>query len=123
MIYEYRCKVCQTVLHRTSNTTIPKCPICDSDRAVKRVWGFSMATVMQEHWSTAVGKPISDPKQFRRELAAASEDAERRTGTPHDFQPIDGPITFDSDDGLKEQHDRAVAEGRQEPFGKFVHDL
>lgn len=122
-LYEYHCKVCGTRLHRTSNTTIPRCPICDTSVGVKRVWGFNMAAVMQEHWSPAIGAPVSDPKKFRAELRKASEEAERRTGTPHDFQPLDGPITFDSDDGLKEQHDRAVSEGRWDSKGKFVHDL
>lgn len=56
---------------------------------VKRVWGFSMPPVMQEHWNYALNEPISSMRQFRDKLKYASEEHETRTGVPTTYEPMD----------------------------------
>lgn len=56
---------------------------------LKRVWGFSMPPVMQEHWNFAVNGPISDMGQFRDKLKRISEEQEARTGIPTTYEPMD----------------------------------
>ena len=62
----------------------------------------------------------------REAAKVASAEATERTGILHDFQPVDlrdPSVAPDSDDGLQSQHDRAVAEGRKESKGTFVHTV
>lgn len=56
---------------------------------VTRVYQVQFKRVWQEGWNPAVNAPISDQRQFERELAKKSEIASESTGIPHNFQPCD----------------------------------
>jgi len=93
---------------------------------MKRVFSFHMAPVMQEHMNVTIGKPISDMKQFQRELRQAGDQLEERTGIPHDFQPCDltdkDALGVD-DTGLKATHDAMVKAGTKQPTGTTVFKM
>ena len=44
---------------------------------------------MHEHFNYTVGKVISDKKQFAAELDRKSAEMTERTGTPHNYVPVD----------------------------------
>jgi len=44
---------------------------------------------MHEHYNHTVGKPISDPKQFKEELKRSSERESERTGRTVNYVPVD----------------------------------
>lgn len=139
--YEYKCDNCG-VIGTVVDTIEPDkrvewdegkvFHVTESDRGpwqcgvMKRKFSFNMAPVMQEHFNATVGKPISDPRQFERELKRAGEAIEERTGIPHDYQPCDltdmDALGVD-DTGLKETHDAMVAAGTKPATGRTVFKM
>lgn len=89
-LYEFRCRNCGNTEHRTSRSQ-PTCVMCGPDGTLmKRVYGFNMASVWQEHYNESVGEVISDEKQFKNALRRKGEEATERTGIPHSFVPAEG---------------------------------
>jgi hypothetical protein len=56
---------------------------------LRRVYSFRPGKVTHEHFNHTVGKVISDPKQFKSELARKSAEMTERTGIPHNYVPVD----------------------------------
>jgi len=54
-----------------------------------RSFQCQLAPVMQEHWSTALGKPVSDRRRFLAELRKSSDLASERLGFEQNYQPVD----------------------------------
>lgn len=76
---------------------------------LKRVFSFSTPRIIHAHFNPTVGKEVSSMRGFKDDLKRASEDAERRTGVPHDFQPVDlGEVGKETvtEEGMRETHDR-----------------
>jgi hypothetical protein len=44
---------------------------------------------MHEHWNHSVGKPVSSMRQFKDDLARASERQSEVTGMEHRYVPVD----------------------------------
>jgi hypothetical protein len=89
-LYDYRCPSCNLLvqsLHRADTLDRP-CTRCGHEKH-KRVWGFRMGRVMHEHFNASVGRPISDPKQFRAELRRKSDEMSERTGMVHNYVEVD----------------------------------
>ena len=96
---------------------------CRCDHPAKRIFSFTMATVMQEHFDVSTGKVVSDPRQLKNEFRRASEEATERTGIPHNFQPVDmsdKAALGVTDEGLKATHDAKVKRGVIEPTKKVM---
>lgn len=88
-MYEYECPIHGRFLDTNGPMDKIMCRLGCERRPCKRVWGFNYKPPMQEHFNTSVGKTISNPQQFKDELAKASDAATERTGVPHNYQPID----------------------------------
>jgi hypothetical protein len=86
-MYEYRCGGCghRILSDERGDQVLTRC--CGA--VGQRIWSVSTATIMHEHMNSSVGKPISDMRQFKDELARKSDAATERTGIPHNFQPVD----------------------------------
>lgn len=132
-LYQYRCSQCGVThdIHtspdspakRTADAGGLLCELCPTGR-FKRVFSFSVA-------SNPYGDGFVDPgtKTYVRTATqhldackVASEEATLRTGLEHRFRPVDADqvrATMD-DTGMKSTHDRAVAEGRQEPTARLA---
>lgn len=135
-MYEYRCSECGNTdtitddrdgpLKARADAGLITCT-CTPDAVYRRRFSFSTPPMMHEHYNYTVGRPISSMRQFRDELKRASEEHTLRTGgVPADFQPIDHEelvrmsLEKHGDDGLKEQHDAAVARGEKPATGRMV---
>jgi hypothetical protein len=91
MIYEYKCPVCSNAIvtgHR-DDRFYATCDACGFEGDFKRVFAVNIKPPMHEHFNHAVGKPISDMKQFRDELRRKSDLASEQTGIEHRYAPID----------------------------------
>lgn len=99
MIYEYKCDAGHVLQFdrdqkdRNMYVGYPCGPVSGPygtcPLGLRRKYTVSFAPVMQSHFNSTVGKPISDMNQFRDELKRSSDAATERTGIVHDFQPID----------------------------------
>lgn len=90
MMYDYRCPECDLAYSSPTRADRLDNPCaCGFEGPLHRVFGFSHKPAMPEHYNHAVGKPISNPAQFRSELSRASDEATARTGMEHRFAPID----------------------------------
>lgn len=90
---------------------------------VRHYASTNFGRVMHEHQNVAVGKPISDMRQFKDELARASDRESERMGFTVDYQPADLTDTTTlnvTDEGLDSTHDQAIKDGRKESKGRFV---
>jgi hypothetical protein len=67
---------------------------------MRRQFAVNMQRPMQEHFNHTVNKPISDPKQFKRELREAGERYTETTGIACDYQPIDWADMGATEEGL-----------------------
>jgi hypothetical protein len=95
------------------------CPKCGG--RLKRIWGFRQTPMMHSHWNASVGKTISSMKQFKDELARASDAQTEKTGIEHRYVPVDPNEMRPPDDaGMQSQYDRAVKDGRIEPTKKVL---
>lgn len=91
MIYEYKCPQChwpRTATQRGDRLDA-SCTACGYIGPLHRVFSISVKPVMQEHFNTTLGKPVSDMKRFTAELRAAGEQAEEQTGIPHRYAPVE----------------------------------
>lgn len=94
-VYEYRCPDCEhrVISHLRGDRLEADCDYCDPagpvPRVFKRVFSVSLQRPMQEHFNSTVGKPISDMRQFKRELARKGAEYTERTGIETNYQPVD----------------------------------
>lgn len=83
---------------------------------LRRVYSFAVKPAMQEHYNMAVGKPISNMRQFKTELDRKSEKDAERLGIPVNYQPVDWmdkETLGVTDEGL-EVYDRSYARERSQ---------
>lgn len=135
-LYEYRCRNCGITDHITCAPDDPlktdfydASPPCQGcvEGQLRRVFSFTPAPVLHEHWNPSTGTVISSHRQHRSELRRISEESEARTGIPTNLVPADPrelraqAMDQYGDDGLKSQHDAAVARGEKPATGKIVH--
>jgi hypothetical protein len=140
--YDYRCPHCSYTFTLVCSADDPDkvdfddrrvaCTPCLRDNDIhpvprlKRVWAFNKGPSFEPHVNGATGKYTTSMAQFRSDLARASEEATKRTGIPHNYQPIDRQEQVAmarekyGDAGMKEQHDAAVARGERPPTGRTV---
>lgn len=122
-LYDFRCDACgQLTLDcyqslATTTATIA-CPHCQG--LARKILSFPGSIhVFREHYNPTVGAHVTSHAQFRSELQRASDRATARTGTPHNFLPIDHAEAREvlgvSDVGLQSTYDAAVKQGRREP--------
>ena len=115
-MYEYVCRFCRlTTLSSSRNEPTVRCEC--GNNTWKRKWSVNFGTVMHSHMDSTTGKLISDPKQFKNELRAKSDEMSERTGLEHDYQPVDPHDTSGlkvTEDGLRETYDRKVRTGEIE---------
>lgn len=90
-MYEYRCTGCRDTTTLDVRVRLPElpCVTCGTKTTHKRVFSFTVQPMMHEHWNKAVGAPISDMGQFRRELKRRSEEATEHTGIEHSYVPVE----------------------------------
>lgn len=93
-VYLYQCRTCGAREESTTRgDTIGPCGrrygdiVCPGE--MRRRFQVSMPFVMQEHFNSAVGGPISDQKQFESELRKKSDLASQHTGMEHKYVPVD----------------------------------
>ncbi len=86
-MYEYRCQGCgrKVMSDERGDQVVTRC----CGQIGNRVWAFSVASVMQEHWNQTLGAPVSSMAGFKEGLKIKSEEASERTGIDHNFQPVD----------------------------------
>lgn len=89
-IYEYRCKPCGSQEEVVASMPPSAPPDCfDCGQVMTRKFSVSLPRPMQEHWNYTTGSPISDQRQFNRELRILGEQRTERTGIPHSYVPVD----------------------------------
>lgn len=123
-MYEYKCPVCGTraVSGDRSNRLATFCLTCEGMVEYRRVFSFSAPQVMHEHFNRTVGKPISDMKQFARELSKQSDLATERTGIEHRYVPVeagDAAAVGATNEGIAESN--RVRASRGEPLLPEIH--
>lgn len=105
-VYEYKCDAghVEEAFHSRDVSYVGEpCPAWSDDGSacnspVKKHFGsIQFAPVMQEHWSLAVGKPISSMRQFEDELARSSDAATNQTGIEHKYVPCDPSQDLDDE--------------------------
>jgi len=131
--YDYKCSNCgniERIIDSCDGPTKTRLDqndtpcTCSPDARYRRVFGFGLIPVMQEHYNHAAGQNISSMRQMRDVLKRSEEKLVERDGIPRDLQPIDHEelvrLAADKlgDDGLKEQHDGRVARGEIEPVSR-----
>lgn len=91
MIYAYKCTACNWPLDSTerADRISRMCIPCSAPRVFRRVFQVRFEGVMQEHFNNSIGKPISCPRQFERELRDAGDLATQQTGIEHRYAPCD----------------------------------
>jgi len=98
-VYEFRCPNCGAAVTRhwsihddtdrdLYNSGAVACTEC-SHGHLRRRFTFAPAPVMHEHWNHSVGKPVSSMRQFKDDLARASERQSEVTGMEHRYVPVD----------------------------------
>lgn len=99
MRYGYRCNACRREVESpTRGDTLGPCGnyVRDTERQVgcygelRRVFQVQFAAVMQEHFNTSTGQPVSDMRQFRDQLKRTGDAQMAQTGIPCDYQPAEG---------------------------------
>lgn len=91
-MFEYKCKNCGTHYTTSKNTgdrNPSPCTECDSLDDLVRVFSFSVAPVMQEHWNNSVDAPISSMTQYKEKLKQKSEEHSEYSGIEHRYEPVD----------------------------------
>lgn len=112
-IYGYQCASCGATVdspERADNLGLHD--LCGG--LLKRLWRVNFGTVMQEHFNATVGKPISDGRQFERELRRMSEERTAATGIEHRFAPVDPTDTKTlgvTNEGLEATNAQRVSNG------------
>lgn len=87
-VYAYQCAKCGATIDsavRADNLGLHD--LCGG--LLKRLWRVNFGAVMQEHFNATVGKPISDGRQFERELRRMSDERTAATGIEHRYAPVD----------------------------------
>src|SRR5688572_16350362 len=119
--YEYRCPECgqyASHFHAFDQSSTPhQCARCHMYPIDKIVSNFSIAAPMQDHFNTAVNKPISSMRTLKAELNRKSEELTERTGIPHNYQPVDLRDKEGlgvTDEGLDSTYARQTATGERE---------
>lgn len=134
-IYEYKCRGgCGfTVLIQADRNDKPKadtildseiCTECGSVEGFRPYYGsVGFGQVMHSHFNSTTGTLVSSPRGFERELSRMSNQAEEKTGIPHNYQPVD-PMDKEAlnvtDEGLASTHDQAVKDGRIDPTPRLL---
>lgn len=115
-IYEFKCRVCNTVyqsMRALGDTRPPTCP-CGS--STKRVFSPPAINVYQAFETQGV--EITSDRQHRDHLKAQSEAQESRTGIPSNYVPVhpaDAKEVYGiTEEGLDTTYRREVAEGKRE---------
>lgn len=120
-LFEYRCPECEhrVVSHVRADRLEADCDHCDPanpiPRVFRRLFSVSVQRPMQEHFNNTVGKPISDMRQFERELARKGDEYTERTGIETRYRPVDyrdREALGVTDAGLEQTRRRMRGEGR-----------
>lgn len=121
--YEYHCPNCGCFLTDYPIGEAPPTNVCagcgiDAERV------FSIGAIKKsipEHWNVSLQRYINTEREFNDALKAKSEEAEARTGVPHNFERLDpGEITPIDDSGLRSTHDAKVKRGEREPTSRLI---
>lgn len=97
------------------------CPVCGG-RLQRRV-SFSYHRSMPEHYNHAVGEFVSGKHSFRDALKRRGEEQSIRTGTEHNYEPVDlrdQAACGATDEGLYETEKRARDTGETTSTKKIV---
>ena len=129
-LYSYRCPACRGVFEKfahhddtASRLDTPTCPNCHI--RTKRVFGFSSPETFEPHYNYSAGAYVTSKRDLMNKLKVNAAERSERLGIPHtptlidraEVKPEELGVT---DHGMKETHDRAVAEGRKPPTGKIT---
>lgn len=112
---------------QSSRLTNSPCPAC-IDGTLKRSYSFQSARpgVMEGYVVPGLSASPEDrftASEIDREARRVSEEYSRRMGYEVNLRQVsmnDPIVAPDSDDGLKSQHDRAIAEGRKDAERKVL---
>lgn len=108
-LYEYRCPEC-SIAYTSSTRANQLDTACSCGHPyLQRVWSVNVQRPMQEHFNHAVGKPISDPKQFASELSRLSDEHSARDGMEHRYVPTDYEALRPSDVEIRPPSPAALA--------------
>ena len=84
--YSYRCDSCGEVLSSQRGDRVP-CPRCGL--TASRRFSFRQQTSFREHFNNSTGTYVTNQRQFRDDLKRGAEEATRKTGVFHDYEPVD----------------------------------
>lgn len=118
-IYQFRCRECGS----SKETVNQPSPFpCSCGSLYKRVYSFTPMKPMEGHFNHSLGKYVSNEREYRDGLKAASEAASLSTGIDHNFVPVDyhDKKAFGvTDEGLHEQTkawaDKGLKVGQGDP--------
>lgn len=99
-------------------------PCQDCGELLRRQFSFDFPAMIHEHFSVATGSVVRGAKDFKTQLRHASEEATRRTGIPHNYEPMSwqelAAASPNPEAGMKETHDTQVAMGLKDPSKKIL---
>jgi DNA-directed RNA polymerase subunit RPC12/RpoP len=101
--FEYQCDSCGTILSLQRGDRI-SCPNCGL--TAKRRFSFNRQSMFQDHYNNAVGRYVTNDRQFRDELKKGAEAATQRTGLEHNYEPVD--VGDRAAYGITEEHIAAL---------------
>lgn len=90
MIYEWKCKNCQTI-HELSVYSSSTPIQCSCGGELKRFFGsvqLNTSSAFKPHFNHSVGEYVSNERDFRSALARKADENSLRTGTDHHYVPI-----------------------------------
>lgn len=119
--YNYRCRLCgaeqslvMTIDQYTNMVVPPFCPTCN-EPMVRRYFKPATPTTFQPGFNMSLGRYIGSERELRSAFNQLSEEATRRTGIEHNYQPHDPRDTdFAQANGVNEKGlDATAARKRQ----------
>ena len=86
-LFEFECLECGKLHFTSPSPEVDNCPL--GHTYVRRRYSFAVKRGFQEHFNQAVGRPISNQREFNDALKEASDRQSERTGMEHRYAPID----------------------------------
>lgn len=116
-IFGYRCRGCgqRYESEQRGDTLTVDCRCGTGERVSRDYSGIAIHRPLHEHHNKTLGMPISDHRQFARELRDAGDRYTQRTGIPTDYQPVDltDPVALGvTGEGLDSTNRLRVANGQ-----------
>lgn len=122
-LYRYECECGAQETHDLPMGTASETRAHACGEWMRRVYDFTFAKGMPEHYNPTTGTVVKNASHFRSELTRASDKQSERTGMEHNYQPVDlsDPVACGvSEEGLDESRKVRRDAGWTEPTERII---